>query len=283
MSEQDKALNPTEEVEVESPATEEEVTEEEAVAEPETEEGVTEEEPGELEDEDDLDAPKIPRRRLNEVASQRDQYKQEAEYYKQLVQNPQALQTLTGEDESKFLAPGEVLLPEKASDEFYEELDYIRYNNERAQQQYRIQQAKSQAVESQQKQYQAQQQAIQDFTNTLDALAKSDNVALTDADLAAIREQGEILELGYIQKRKSVSYADLAKQAYNLVRPQLEAGKEKAKLAAKTQRTEQVLGQKKRVVSGQVGTVGGASVAAEKQFKSPQDAMEDAYRQAYGE
>lgn len=277
------ALNPAEEVEVESPATEEEVTEEEAAAEPETEQGVTEEEPGELEDEDDLDAPKIPRRRLNEVASQRDQYKQEAEYYKQLVQNPQALQTLTGEDESRFLAPGEVLLPEKAADEFYEELDYIRYNNERAQQQYRIQQAKSQAVESQQKQYQAQQQAIQDFTNTLDALAKSDNVALTEADLAAIREQGEILELGYIQKRKSVSYADLAKQAYNLVRPQLEAGKEKAKLAAKTQRTEQVLGQKKRVVSGQVGTIGGASVAAEKQFKSPQEAMEAAYREAYGE
>lgn len=281
-----------EEAELEESASESEATEDEAEPDAETGDTAAESSSDETEDPDEPAIGPVPYDRFREVNEKAKTAAQEAEYYKQLLEDPDiaaAVQSAYAQkqgqpvDDTRYLAPGEVLLPERDVDEFVDDLDYIRYNNERAQQQQRINQAKYQVLDQQKQAAAAQQEAQTEFLTTLTQLTKAEKMVLSEEDQTAVVEMAEVLELGLLQKRRPISYSALAKQAYALVKPQLEANKTKAKLAAEAARGATVRTQKARIAAGQVGPVGGASVGADVEYANPREAMEAAYRLAYGE
>lgn len=280
MSEEEQAINESAEeiADPDSPTGEETQTETTPEPAAEGETGDTQESQAGAEAEGDTYGP-VPYDRFSEVNQERKRYKEQAEFYQQLLSNPAiaaALQGSQGEGTTGPTEGQEGFLPDKEDYEFDSDIQRDSY---RAQQ--RIERQFHAYMERAQSEY--QKQARSTFFATVDELSSADKFVLSEEDRQKLEGQGYILQRGLEGAKQPVDFATIARQAYQILKPELQATAEKRKAGLQNQRDAAVRQQKQRTSAGQVGDMGGPGSGSTPQYDDDDEAFEANYRAAYGE
>lgn len=220
--------------------------------------------------------------------------KRKLESYQQLLSDPDVAIAIKQVRDAKVATVDddemdEVILEDKDESEFEDDVTYIMYQELQRQQRARIE-SRKQEKDAQRREEARRTEAQQaeslkhyeTFTGAVKEISTADKMPLDETDQEAVLEQALILEAGLMQLGKPVDYAMLAKQAYALVKPQIEASVAKRKSALQAERDKALRTKKAVLAGGRVADTSGPSSGG-RLDEDPREAFERQYREIYGD